>query len=129
VKFVFRLQPLIDRRKLTEELTRQNVALAQRDRDEAKRELDRLEAEFRAHASLLRERHRALLQLLEDSICNQRQVLARRQGALEEACKELAVASKKRAVVEKLKDRYRARATAGEIRAEEAEIDENNARR
>jgi flagellar export protein FliJ len=123
-KFIFGLQPVIDRRKQVEDVTRQLVARTQRERDEAKCELDRLEAAFRARASSLRD-----LQTLECSIGAQTRLLAEREAALEEARKELVAANQKRRVVEKLKERYLARLDAAEMRAEEAEIDESNLRR
>ncbi|MBV8149615.1 MAG: flagellar export protein FliJ [Candidatus Eremiobacteraeota bacterium] len=137
-KFIFGLQPLVDRRKQVEEAAQRVVAMRRSERDEAQRELDRLEAQLRVHASLLREQQRELpvselavrydhLQTLERAIAAQRVLLSKCGETLEDACQDLATASKKRTVVEKLKGRHEARAIAAEIRAEEAEIDESNA--
>ena len=139
-KFAFALQPVLDHRKRIEDERKQTMALRQRALDEAKAELRRLDDEFRRHASDLRARHRQLdveelrvhyahLQYLDRSILAQRGVVAERQGAADRARKELVEASKSRKVVDKLKERKRAVFVAEELRIEQLELDDGNARR
>jgi flagellar export protein FliJ len=134
------LKPLIDRRRYVEDQARLVAAVKQRECDDAKRGLHRLEDELRAQIGVLRDRQREAgsgelclrydhLQSLQRALDAHRQLVAQRQAASEDARKVLAAASQKRAVVERLEERHRARALAEESRAEEAEIDESNARR
>ena len=138
-KFVFALQPVLEHRKRVEDKNQQTMALRQRAWDDAKRELDRLHDEFRSHARELRERHGefdvdelrmryAHLQFLDRTIDSQIKVLAERQVALERARRDLVAASKDRKVVDKLKERRRSAHTAEELRVEQIELDDGNAR-
>ncbi|MBV8488942.1 MAG: flagellar export protein FliJ [Candidatus Eremiobacteraeota bacterium] len=139
-KFAFALQPVLEHRKRIEDEKKQTLALRQRAVDEAKRELERLNDEFRHHTSELRRRHRELrleelrlhyahLQFLDRTIEVQIRVVAERQAAAERARLELVEASKNRKVVDKLKDRRRAAFVAEELRVEQLELDDGNARR
>jgi flagellar FliJ protein len=138
-KFSFTLQPVLDHRKRIEDQKQQTLAARQRAWDEARRELDRLNDEFRTNSRELRERHRefdveelrlryAHLQFLDRSIDAQIKVLAERQVALDRARKDLIAASKNRKVVDKLKDRRKLAYTAEELRIEQIELDDGNAR-
>jgi flagellar FliJ protein len=138
-KFNFALQPVLEHRKRIEDQKQQTVATRQRAWDEARRELDRLNDEFRANARELRDRHRGLdveelrlryahLQFLDRSIDAQIKVLAERQVALDRARKDLIDASKNRKVVDKLKERRRVAHVAEELRVEQIELDDGNAR-
>jgi flagellar protein FliJ len=138
-KFSFTLQPVLDHRKRIEDEKQQTVATRQRAWDEARRELDRLNEEFRANSRELRGRHRefgmeelrvryAHLQFLDRTIDAQIKVVAERQVALDRARKELITASKNRKVVDKLKERRRSAHTAEELRVEQIELDDGNAR-
>ena len=138
-KFAFALQPVLEHRKRIEDQKQQTMALRQRAWDEAKRELDRLHDEFRAHARELRERHGdfeveelrvryAHLQFLDRTIDAQIKILAERQVALERARRDLVEASKDRKIVDKLKERRRMAHTAEELRVEQIELDDGNAR-
>jgi flagellar FliJ protein len=138
-KFVFALQPVLEHRKRIEDQKQQVMALRQRAWDEAKRELDRLHDEFRADARELRDRHGvfdveelraryAHLQFLDRTIDAQIKILAERQVALERARRDLVNASKDRKVVDKLKERRRTAYTAEELRVEQIELDDGNAR-
>lgn len=138
-KFTFQLQPVLEHRKRIEDQKQQTVAMRQRIWDEARRELDRLNDEFRSNSRELRERHRELgvedlrlryahLQFLDRTIDAQIKVLAERQVALDRARKDLIAASKNRKVVDKLKERRRSAYTAEELRVEQIELDDGNAR-
>ncbi|HVA33608.1 MAG TPA: flagellar export protein FliJ [Candidatus Baltobacteraceae bacterium] len=139
-KFVFALQPVLEHRKRIEDEKQQVVAVRQRAYDKAKRELDQLNEEFRANARELRLRHRefdveelrlryAHLQFLDRSIDAQIRVVAERQAALERARQDLVSASKSRKVVDKLKERRRLAYSIEELRVEQIELDDGNARR
>ena len=138
-KFTFTLQPVLDYRKRIEDQKQQTMATRQRAWEEARRELDRLNDEFRANSRELRERHRefdveelrlryAHLQFLDRTIDAQIKVLAERQVALDRARKDLIAASKNRKVVDKLKERRKLAFTAEELRVEQIELDDGNAR-
>jgi flagellar FliJ protein len=138
-KFAFPLQPVLEHRKRIEDQKQQVLAARQRAWDEARRELDRLNDEFRANARELRVRHRefgveelrlryAHLQFLDRTIDAQIKVLAERQVALDRARKDLVAASKNRKVVDKLKERRRVAYVAEELRIEQIELDDGNAR-
>lgn len=138
-KFVFALQPVLEHRKRIEDQKQQTMALRQRAWDDAKRELDRLHEEFRANARDLREHHGqfdveelrmryAHLQFLDRTIDAQIKILAERQVALERARKDLVAASKDRKVVDKLKERRRRAHAVEELRVEQIELDDGNAR-
>ena len=60
-KFRFALQPVLDHRQRIEDEKQQTLAIRRLAHDEAKRELDRLNEEFRKHSLELRLRHRDLL--------------------------------------------------------------------
>ena len=139
-KFAFALQPALDQRKRIEDEKQQVVAIRKRAHDDAKRELDRLNDEFRACSRELREGHRELdgdslrmhyahLQFLDRTIDAQIKVVAERQAALERARRDLIAASKNRKVVDKLKDKRKAAHMAEELRVEQIELDDGNARR
>lgn len=138
-KFTFALQPVLDYRKRIEDQKQQTLATRQRAWEEARRELDRLNDEFRSNSRELRDRHRefdveelrlryAHLQFLDRTIDAQIKVLAERQVALDRARKDLIAASKNRKVVDKLKERRRSAHTAEELRVEQIELDDGNAR-
>lgn len=139
-KFVFRLQPVLEHRQRIEDEKQQAVAIRRRAHVDAKRELDRLNEEFRRFARELREGHRKLdveelrmhyahLQFLDRSIDAQIRIVAERQAALERARQDLISASKNRKVVAKLKERRRIAYVAEEFRIEQIELDDGNARR
>lgn len=139
-RFQFALQPVLDLRKRVEDQKQQAMAIRQRHYDDARRELNRLNDEFRAYSLELRSRHRQLdaeelrahyahLQFLDRAIEAQIRVVAERQAALERARQELVAASKDRKVVDKLKERRRAAHEAEENRVEQIELDDGNARR
>jgi flagellar FliJ protein len=138
-KFKFALQPVLDHRQRLEDELKQTVALRQRAHDEAKRELERLNDEFRTHSLLIRSKHRDLdaeelrahyghLQYLDRVIVAQIGVLAERQAALERARRDLVEARKERKVVEKLRDRRKTAWVSEELRIEQNELDDGNAR-
>lgn len=138
-KFNFALQPVLDYRKRIEDQKQQTLAVRQRAWDDARRELDRLNDQFRSNSRELRDRHRefdveelrlryAHLQFLDRTIDAQIKVLAERQVALDRARKDLIAASKNRKVVDKLKERRRSAYTAEELRVEQIELDDGNAR-
>ena len=138
-RFVFALQPVLDHRKRIEDEKKQIVAIRMRAHDEAKCELDRLNVEFRRFARELRERHSELeveelrlhyahLQFLDRTIDAQIRVVAERAAALERARRDLVAASKNRKVVDKLKERRHTAHIAEEMRVEQIELDDGNAR-
>lgn len=138
-KFSFTLQPVLDHRKRIEDQKQQSLATRQQAWEDARRELDRLNDEFRSNSRELRERHNAFdveelrlryahLQFLDRMIDAQIKVVAERQVALDRARKELIAASKNRKVVDKLKERRKLAYTAEELRFEQIELDDGNAR-
>jgi flagellar protein FliJ len=138
-RFAFNLQPVLDHRQRIEDEKKQVVALRRRACDEAKAELDRLNGEFREHATLVRTQHHEFdgetlrahyghLHFLDRVIDAQIRLLAERQAALERARKDLVAAQKDRKVVDKLKERRRAAFVAEEMRIEQSELEDANAR-
>jgi flagellar protein FliJ len=138
-KFNFTLQPVLDHRKRIEDQKQQTLAMRRRAWEEARRELDRLNDEFRSNSRELRERHNAFdveelrvryahLQFIDRMIDAQIKVLAERQVALDRARKDLVAASKNRKVVDKLKERRKLAYSAEELRVEQIELDDGNAR-
>lgn len=139
-KFTFALQPVLDHRKRIEDERKQTLALRQRALDDAKRELKRLNDDFRQHSNELLTRHRELaiedlrlhyahLQFLDRSILAQTKIVAERQAAVDRARADLVEASKNRKVVDKLKERKKSVFVAEELRIEQLELDDGNARR
>jgi flagellar FliJ protein len=139
-KFRFALQPVLDLRERLEQEKQQALAVRQRAHDEAKNELQRLDEEFRSSALELRAQHRAFdaealrmhyahLQFLDRAIDAQQKLLAERRAAVDRARTELLAASKDRKVVDRLRVRRHEAHVAEEMRIEEREIDDNNARR
>lgn len=139
-KFKFRLQPVLDHRKRIEDRRQLIVAERKRAHDEAQRELNRLNDEFRRHAELLRSRHSELqtgelqsiyahLQFLDRCTVAQIHVVAERRVALDRARADLLAASKEKKIVEKLKERRREAFVVEEQLIEQKELDDGNARR
>jgi flagellar protein FliJ len=139
-KFAFALQPVLDHRKRIEDEKQLVVAQRQRALDEAERELERLNREFRSHAAMLREKHKKLetrelqsiyahLQFLDRCTVAQIRIVAERRVALDRARAELLEASKEKKIVEKLKERRREAFVVEEQRVEQKELDDGNARR
>jgi flagellar FliJ protein len=138
-RFSFSLQPVLDHRQRIEDEKKQTVALRQRASDEAKAELDRLNAEFREYSVLIRAQHKTFdaeslrahyghLHFINRVIDAQIRVLAERRAALDRARQDLIAAQKGRKVVDKLKDRRKAAYAAEEMRIEQSELDDANAR-
>ncbi len=138
-KFSFTLQPVLDHRKRIEDEKQLTLATRQRAWEESRRELDRLNDEFRANSRDLRERHNefdleelrvryAHLQFLDRTIDAQIKAVAERQVALDRARNDLVAASKNRKVVDKLKERRKRAYSAEELRVEQIELDDGNAR-
>ena len=95
-KFAFALQPVLDHRKRIEDEKQLVVAQRKRALDEAERELERLNEEFRRHAAMLRDNHKKLetrelqciyahLQFLDRCIVAQIRIVAERRVALDRA--------------------------------------------
>lgn len=139
-KFAFALQPVLDHRKRIEDEKQLVVAQRKRALDEAERELERLNDEFRRHAAMLRDSHKKLetrelqciyahLQFLDRCIVAQIRIVAERRVALDRAREELLEASREKKVVEKLKERRREAFVLEGQRIEQKELDDSNARR
>jgi len=139
-RFAFTLQPVLEHRKKIEDEKQQVVAERKRAVDAAEAELARLNDEFRETSKQLREQHRALdaealrlhyghVQFLDRVITAQIRVVADRRVALDRARSDLLSASKDRKVVEKLKERRREAFVAEQLRIEQNELDDGNARR
>jgi flagellar FliJ protein len=139
-KFRFALQPVLDHRQRIEDEKQQVLALKRRAYEEAKGVLEALNDEFRAHTLALREGHRkfaaedlrmhyAHLQYLDRAIDAQIRFVAERQAEMERARRDVVAASKDRKVVDKLKERRRTAHVAEELRVEQIELDDGNARR
>lgn len=124
-RFVFSLEPLLERRARTEEERRQIFAIRQRAYDQAVRELSRIGRELAAgpHADC------ALLRFLSRAIETQAGIVAQRRAAVECARHELIAAVRERRVLEKLRERRVRAFDAAQARREELELDEANARR
>jgi flagellar FliJ protein len=139
-KFKFTLQPVLEQRKRIEDQRQQAVAMRQRALVQAEAELLRLNNEFGTYGEMLRTRHKELaadelrmysahLQFLDRNIIAQIRVVAERRVALDRARNELLVAVKDRKVVEKLKEKRRLDFVREELRVEQNELDDGNARR
>lgn len=138
-RFRFTLQPLLEQRKRVEDQRQQALALRQLALDGARSEFDRLDAEFRVSALSLRAQHGALeaeelrlhyahLQYLDRAIVAQIRTVAERQVELDRARDDLLAASKDRKVVDKLKERRRQTHSDEEVRLDQRELDDGNAR-
>jgi len=138
-RFRFTLQPLLEQRERIEDQRQQIMAQRQIALDAARTEFNRLDDDFRASALSLRERHGALdgealrvhyahLQFLDRAIVAQIRAIAERQAALDRARDDLLAASKERKVVDKLKARRRQTFADEELRIEQRELDDGNAR-
>lgn len=139
-KFTFVLQPVLEHRERIEDEKQQVMATCQRELDGAEAELKRLNDEFRSNTAELRTKHQGLdadalrlyyahLQFIDRCIVAQIQVVAERRLALDRARIDLLAASKDRKVVDKLKDRRREAHELEEMRVEQNELDDTNARR
>ena len=139
-QFKFNLQPVLEQRERVEDQKQQVVASRQRALDVAESELARLNSEFRSHSEAIRTMHRGLdteqlrmhyahLQYLDRVILAQIRVVAERRVMLDRARADLLNASRDRKVVEKLKQRRREAHITEELRVEQNELDDANARR
>jgi len=139
-RFRFTLQPLLEHRGRIENQKQQAVALRQIAHDEAQRDLDRLDREFRDSSARLRTEHKrydleqlrlhyAHVQFLDRAIVAQIRVVAERRIELDRSRQELLASSKERKIVEKLKERRREAFANEELRIEQNELDDGNARR
>ncbi|HEV7180406.1 MAG TPA: flagellar export protein FliJ [Candidatus Baltobacteraceae bacterium] len=139
-RFKFSLEAVLDVRKRLEDEKQQIVARKQRALDLSQNELKSLNDDFRLNSDRLRSEHRELdaeglrlhyghLQFLDRAITAQIRVVAERRIELERARVELLEASKERKVVEKLKERRREAFVIEELRIEQNELDDGNARR
>lgn len=139
-RFKFPLQPVLDQRERAEEQKQQVVAHRRRALDDAEAELARLNDDFRANSEALRSSHRGLgaeelrmhyahLQYLDRVILSQIRVVAERRVMLDRARTDLLHASRDRQVVEKLKERRHEAFVVEEMRVEQNELDDANARR
>ncbi|MHB8141746.1 MAG: flagellar export protein FliJ [Vulcanimicrobiaceae bacterium] len=139
-KFVFRLEPVLLARKRVEEQQQQVHAARRRELEAAQAELTRLDGEFRDHAQTLRHEHRSLtiddlrlhyahLGFLDRAIDLQMRVVSERRALTECARQELVQASKGRKVVEKLKEHRRELFRVEELRIEQRDLDDGDARR
>ena len=139
-RFKFPLQSVLDMRKRTEDERQQVVAERKRALELSEAELQRLNDEFRASSDRLRSAHRefsgeelrlnyAHLQFLDRAITAQIRVVAERRVSLDRARADLLEATKERKVVEKLRERRHQAFVAEELRIEQNELDDGNARR
>ncbi|HEY6449156.1 MAG TPA: flagellar export protein FliJ [Candidatus Cybelea sp.] len=138
-KFEFRLQPLLDRRKIVEEEKQGNFAACRRSVDDCARELARLgdtrrhflkqlvETALRCPTADILLRH-AHLRCVEVAIDDARHRHLEAEANLEGARQELISASRERRLLEKLKEHRRWAFEADQARREERELDESNAR-
>lgn len=139
-RFVFALEAVLGVRERAEERRRETMLARRRELETARAEVKRLDAEYRAHADVLRGQHRSLdagdlrlhyahVEYLDRQITAQMRTVADRAAAFERARIELLTASKERKVVEKLKERRRDAHVAEEQRVEQKDVDDGNARR
>lgn len=139
-RFKFPLQPVLDQRERVEEQKQQVVAQRRRSLDDAEAELASLNDQFRENSDALRSSHRgfdaeelrmhyAHLSYLDRVILAQIRVVAERRVMLDRARADLLGASRDRQVVEKLKERRHEAFVIEEMRVEQNELDDANARR
>ncbi len=139
-RFRFPLQPVLEHRKRIEDEKQQLVAERKRALEISERELQRFNDQFRSSSDRLRNDHRefsgeelrlhyAHLQFLDRAITAQIRVVAERRVAVDRARADLLEATKERKVVEKLRERRHEAFVAEELRVEQNELDDGNARR
>ncbi len=137
--FRFRLDPVLVQRKRAVEREQGLVALAQRAHDAARAEFRRLDAEFAEHSRMLREEHARLktdelvllyghISFLDRAMDAAKRDLDRRKSELDVAMYSLHEAMKRRKVVETLKEHALDAFRVGEMRREQNELDDGNAR-
>ena len=138
--FRFRLDPVLVQRKRVVEREQAIVAIAQRAHDVARAEFRRLDAEFAEHSRILREEHSRLnteelvllyghISYLDRAMDAAKRDLDLRKSELDAAMYSLHEAMKRRKVVETLKDHAFGVFRLGEMRREQNELDDGNARR
>jgi flagellar FliJ protein len=139
-KFTFGLAPVLEQRERTEDEKQQILAQRRRELEAAQSELARLNAEYKRHATTLREDHRELscdelrwhyahLDFLDRAMTAQQQIVSQHHAACDQARRDLVDASKSRKVIEKLKKRRFDQHVALEQMIEQRESDDANARR
>ena len=139
-RFKFSLQAVLEQRKRLEEQKQQALAGRLLALEKSERGLAKLNEDFRTGSNALRGGHRTLdaeglrihyahLQYLDRAITAQIHLVAERRVAVDRARFELLEASKGRKVVEKLKERRRDSFVTEELRIEQIELDDGNARR
>ncbi len=137
--FRFRLDPVLVQRKRAVEREQGLVALAQRAHDAARAEFLRLDGEFAEHSRILREEHARLktdelvliyghISYLDRAMDAAKRDLDRRKSELDAAMHALHEAMKRRKVVETLKEHAWDAFRAAEMRREQNELDDGNAR-
>ncbi|NNM99542.1 MAG: flagellar FliJ family protein [Candidatus Eremiobacteraeota bacterium] len=138
--FRFRLDPVLVQRTRVVEREQGLVAIAQRAHDVARAEFRRLDAEFAEHSRILREEHSRLnteelvllyghISYLDRAMDAAKRDLDLRRSELDAAMYSLHEAMKRRKVVETLKDHALGVFRLGEMRREQNELDDGNARR
>lgn len=138
--FRFRLDPVLVARKRVVEREQGLVAIAQRAHDTAFAEFRRLDAEFAEHSRILREEHARLntddlvllyghISYLDRAMDAAKRDLDLRKSELDAAMYSLHEAMKRRKVVETLKEHALGAFRLGEMRREQNELDDGNARR
>ncbi len=138
--FHFRLDPVLVQRKRVVEREQGLVAIAQRAHDAALAEFRRLDAEFAEHSRILRYEHARLttdelvliyghISYLDRAMDAAKRDLDLRKSELDTAMYALHEAMKRRKVVETLKDHALGAFRLGEMRREQNELDDGNARR
>ncbi|HEX3370004.1 MAG TPA: flagellar export protein FliJ [Candidatus Cybelea sp.] len=140
-RFVFSLQPLLEERRRREECNRQAFARAKRAREEALREMARLNGSLRQAGIALYgcalsgefagggvRFYDARLRFLAEAIEGQSERVARWGCDASLALAELTSAHRERLAVEKLRERRLREFRAEEARRDEMEIDEANSR-
>jgi len=138
--FRFRLDPVLVQRKRVVEREQGLVAIAQRAHVAALAEFRRLDAEFAEHSRILREEHKRLntdelvllyghISYLDRAMDAAKRDLDLRKSELDTAMYSLHEAMKRRKVVETLKDHALGVFRLSEMRREQNELDDGNARR
>ena len=137
--FHFRLDPVLVQRKRVVEREQGLVAIAQRAHDAALAEFRRLDAEFAEHSRILRYEHARLttdelvliyghISYLDRAMDAAKRDLDLRKSELDTAMYALHEAMKRRKVVETLKEHARDAFRADEMRREQNDLDDGNAR-
>ena len=139
-RFRFALEPVLEHRKRIEAERQKDLAGALLALEEAYQSLRALHEGFRKHSTILRDDHTSFdverlrlhyahLEFLDRAIVVAEGVVTQRKAEVEKARHCLLDAAKEKKALEKLKGRRQDAHALAQTRAEQKEMDDNNARR